>query len=92
MSETIETPAKRWTPEDKERPKEGTPIPKKRCCKRCGHDVPVNRLRLCYRCWVITMIEQRTPGWIPGMQHPDWCQCTLPEHQRTERKGGGRFN
>lgn len=55
-------------------PKDGT-------CRRCGQDKPVNRLMLCYPCWVKTELEGH--GWREGMPHPDWCQCEgLPQHQR----------
>jgi len=55
-------------------PKDGT-------CRRCGLDKPVNRLMLCYPCWVKTNLEQH--GWREGMPHPEWCHCEgLKDHTR----------
>jgi len=50
-----------------------TAPPKKGPCRRCGEDKPINRLMLCYPCWVKTNLEER--GWREGMAHPDWCKC-----------------
>ncbi|MFH1724478.1 MAG: hypothetical protein ABII00_07640 [Elusimicrobiota bacterium] len=47
--------------------------PSRGICRRCGQDKPVNQLMLCYRCWVITNLEES--GWREGMPHPGWCQC-----------------
>lgn len=42
-------------------------------CRRCGENKPINRLMLCYPCWVKTELEK--DGWREGMPHPDWCRC-----------------
>jgi len=50
-------------------------------CRRCGQNKPINRLMLCYPCWVKTELENS--GWREGMPHPDWCRCEgVKEHQR----------
>ncbi|MDE2038543.1 MAG: hypothetical protein KGO96_03390 [Elusimicrobia bacterium] len=50
-------------------------------CRRCGKNKPINRLMLCYPCWVKTELENT--GWREGLPHPDWCRCEgLPDHQR----------
>ena len=68
-------------------PETGRRVPGDGRCRRCGEVKPLNRRKLCYRCWVLTEIEDRERlegrSWIPGMKHPAWCQCVLPEH------GGG---
>ena len=55
--------------------------PKEGPCRRCGQDKPLNRLMLCYSCWVKTELEKT--GWREGMPHPDWCHCEgVKDHQR----------
>jgi hypothetical protein len=55
--------------------------PKDGPCKRCGQNKPINRLMLCYECWVKTELEKS--GWREGLPHPDWCHCEgLSGHQR----------
>ncbi|MFA6004491.1 MAG: hypothetical protein WC881_10535 [Elusimicrobiota bacterium] len=55
--------------------------PKEGICRRCGENKPVNRLMLCYPCWVKTELEKS--GWREGMPHPDWCHCEgVKEHVR----------
>lgn len=55
--------------------------PKDGLCRRCGLNKPVNRLMLCYPCWVKTELEKS--GWREGEPHPDSCRCEgLSEHQR----------
>ena len=50
-------------------------------CRRCGENKPINRLMLCYPCWVKTELEKS--GWREGMPHPDWCRCEgLRDHSR----------
>lgn len=57
--------------------------PKDGPCKRCGLDRPLNRLFLCYACWVKTVLEDKF-GWREGMSHPDSCDCEVPNaHQRS---------
>lgn len=72
-------------------PETGSRAPGEGTCRRCGERKQLNRLRLCYRCWVYCEIE-RVEGkkglvWRPGMPHPDWCACVLPEHVRSENPG-----
>lgn len=59
-------------------------------CKGCGNDRPLNRLMLCYSCWVkknlLDWSRANGDRWIPGDAHPDWCECVTPEHAgATER-------
>ncbi len=50
-------------------------------CRRCGLDKPINRLMLCYPCWVKSELENT--GWREGQSHPDWCACEgLKDHAR----------
>ena len=35
--------------------------PSRGLCRRCGENKPINRLMLCYECWVKTVLEER--GW-----------------------------
>jgi len=54
-------------------------------CKGCGKNLPLNRLMLCFRCWVNKNLDDwaRTQGrdFIPTVDpHPAWCKCGLPEH------------
>ena len=63
-------------------PKDGT-------CKRCGDDKPVNRMFLCYKCWVISNLEGQVPGWKAGDPHPGWCQCEGISGHETSRRGAG---
>ena len=56
--------------------------PKEGPCRRCGQDKPLNRLMLCYPCWVKTVLEEKA-GWREGMPHPEWCACEgVSEHSR----------
>lgn len=51
-------------------------------CRRCGQNKPLNRLMLCYPCWVKSELEEKA-GWREGMPHPDWCRCEgNPDHPR----------
>ena len=51
-------------------------------CRRCGQNKPINRLMLCYPCWVKTVLEEKA-GWREGMPHPDNCDCQgLTDHVR----------
>ena len=42
-------------------------------CRRCGENKPINRLMLCYPCWVKSELEK--DGWKEGQPHPDSCGC-----------------
>ncbi len=55
--------------------------PSRGLCRRCGQNKPINRLMLCYSCWV--KVELEKSGWREGMPHPDWCHCEgISEHAR----------
>ena len=70
----IETPVK-------EKPEEETDLrklsqkkpPSRGLCRRCGENKPINRLMLCYPCWVKSELERN--GWEDGQPHPDECGC-----------------
>ena len=47
--------------------------PSKGMCMRCGENKPINRLMLCYPCWVKTQLEK--DGWKEGESHPESCGC-----------------
>lgn len=49
--------------------------PKDGPCKRCGQNKPLNRLLLCYTCWVKDKLEKS--GWREGQAHPISCGCDL---------------
>jgi hypothetical protein len=44
-------------------------------CRGCGKNVPLNRLMLCYTCWVKKELTDK--GWREGQPHPDWCKCEV---------------
>lgn len=52
----------------------GNKPPKDGVCKRCGQQKPLNRLKLCYSCWVKTNLEKS--GWSEDTPHPFWCGCS----------------
>lgn len=63
-----------------------TAPPKRGMCRRCNLNKPINQLMLCYRCWVITNLEdqakKRGESWHEGDPHPDGCGCVgLGEHK-----------
>jgi hypothetical protein len=66
-------------PADKETPDElnarARKPPTDGTCKRCGLPKPVNRLKLCYPCWVKS--ENEGKGWKEGQPHPSGCGCDL---------------
>jgi hypothetical protein len=75
----IENP---FTPtKEKEKPEEETDLrklsqkkpPSSGLCRRCGENKPINRLMLCYPCWVKSELEKE--GWKEGESHPDSCHC-----------------
>ncbi len=69
------------TPAPKDLPKEEIDLakipkrapPSKGMCMRCGENKPINRLMLCYPCWVKSQLEK--DGWKEGEPHPDECGC-----------------
>ena len=73
----------------REKPEEETDLrklsqkkpPSKGLCRRCGENKPINRLMLCYPCWVKSELENS--GWREGEPHPDWCACEgIKDHKR----------
>ena len=63
-----------------------TAPPKKGLCRRCGKNKPINRLMLCYSCWVKTNLE--SSGWREGMPHPESCGCEgLGKHSSRRSEG-----
>lgn len=75
-----EAPPQEEKEEDPAKLKQRKP-PKEGICRRCGENKPVNRLMLCYPCWVKTELEKT--GWREGLPHPDWCRCEgLKDHAR----------
>ena len=75
-------PEEKETPEDIERRSRKPPADGP--CKGCGKNKPLNRLMLCFKCWVnknlLDWSKANKKDWIPGDPHPDWCKCGLPEH------------
>lgn len=59
-------------------------------CKHCGQRARLNRLKLCYPCWVLLEImdKEKAAGreWIPGDPHPAWCRCELPNGCATKAR------
>lgn len=65
-------------------------------CRECKRMRRLNRLRLCYPCYVdlnlADQMKQRGQEWKPGDKHPDWCDCEgLGEHTERDR-GAWRGN
>ncbi|MBI3288123.1 MAG: hypothetical protein HYZ74_01235 [Elusimicrobia bacterium] len=81
-------------PQTKDLPKEEVDIsrlpkrapPSKGLCVRCGENKPINRLMLCYPCWVKTRLEK--DGWKEGQPHPESCGCSgLGAHPELRSEG-----
>lgn len=84
-----ETPADKTKPEEKEDiddiEKRARKPPADGPCKGCGENKPLNRLFLCYKCWVhknlLDEAKKNGVDFIPGIDpHPATCHCTLPDH------------
>jgi hypothetical protein len=104
---TVETPEQQAEEiaREKDAPKEDKPDldkendhgrkpPETGKCKRCGLERPLNRLKLCYRCWVIEEIKdvekQNGRAWNEGDPHPAWCHCEgLGEHKNGDGTSRG---
>ncbi len=89
-----EKPADKPKPEEKEDiddiEKRARKPPADGPCKGCGQNMALNRLMLCYKCWVhknlVDEAKSRGVDFIPSIDpHPWWCKCTLPDHNG---KGG----
>lgn len=81
----VETPDEKKPPKEKEDvediEKRARKPPSDGPCKGCGENKPLNRLMLCYRCWVNKNLTDADKDFIPGIDpHPATCGCTLPEH------------
>lgn len=60
--------------------------PREGICRRCGEDKPINRLMLCYVCWVKSNLEEN--GWREGLPHPSSCECEVPGGHAERRSAG----
>lgn len=74
----------------------GAEPPKEGACRECKRLRRLNRLKLCYPCFVelVIMDEAKKRGheWKPGDKHPSWCDCEgLGEHPDRDT-GGWRAN
>jgi hypothetical protein len=79
-AETRETEEEAKDEKDPRKVKQRKP-PTNGLCRRCGLNKPINRLMLCYPCWV--KVELEKSGWREGEPHPDSCGCEgIKEHQR----------
>ncbi len=84
-------------PKDEDRPSVGgAEPPKEGSCRECKRVRRLNRLKLCYPCFVelVLMDEAKKRGheWKPGDKHPDFCSCEgLGEHPDRDR-GAWRGN
>jgi len=54
-------------------------------CKGCGKNKPLNRLFLCYDCWLLKRLKEQ--GWREGLPHPPGCGCD--RECRFESKSAG---
>ena len=79
-------PEEKETPEDIERRSRKPPADGP--CKMCGKDKPINRLFLCYACWLQDKIHRDSGGkWLPGDPHPKGCGCDGPGGCTTAHQG-----
>lgn len=87
-------PSEKVKPEEKESVedifKRARKPPAEGPCRGCGEGKPLNRLMLCYACWVRkNLLDDAKAGktdWIPGDPHPSTCGCNLPDHNGGPRK------
>lgn len=57
-------------------------------CKMCGQNKPLNRLLLCYPCWLKDKLNKDSGGeWLPGDPHPSTCGCDGPGGCATKNQG-----
>lgn len=95
--ETIEAPAETTPPKDDTKPaeketpedieKRGRKPPADGPCKGCGENKPLNRLMLCYKCWLYKRLNDADPSWLPGDPHPKTCGCDGPGGCSTKNQG-----
>lgn len=74
-----ETPKEKPKPEEKDDiddiEKRARKPPADGPCKGCGENKPLNRLMLCYPCWIKKQNTEK--GWREGQPHPVGCGCDL---------------
>ncbi len=84
-------PNEEKTPEEKEEiddiEKRARKPPADGPCKGCGENKPLNRLFLCYKCWVFKRLNDADPSWLPGDPHPSTCGCDGPGGCSTKDQG-----
>jgi hypothetical protein len=57
-------------------------------CKMCGQMKRLNRLLLCYGCWLNDKLHRDSGGeWLPGDPHPAGCGCDGPGGCATKSQG-----
>lgn len=57
-------------------------------CKMCGEMRRLNRLLLCYECWLKDKLHKDSGGeWLPGDPHPASCGCDGPGGCSTKNQG-----
>ncbi|MBS3927758.1 MAG: hypothetical protein KGZ65_04120 [Sphingomonadales bacterium] len=57
-------------------------------CKMCEQMRQLNRLLLCYPCWLKDKLHKDSGGtWLPGDPHPASCGCDGPGGCSTKRRG-----
>lgn len=48
-------------------------------CQACKEPKPINRLKLCYECWLMDQLHKQSGGqWLPGDPHLATCKCDGP--------------
>lgn len=82
IADPVKEKEKEETPEDIK--KRSRKPPKDGPCKGCGKDRPLNRLMLCYKCWIDKQNSDK--GWKEGQPHPAGCGCAL--ECTVDKKGG----
>lgn len=79
MTETLTKTKEKFEADAPPKSRLGRKPPKDGPCRRCGNERPLNRLMLCYKCWVITNLEdegkKNGEPWTAGMPHPASCKC-----------------
>ena len=57
-------------------------------CKMCKQMKQLNRLLLCYECWLKDKLHKDSGGeWLPGDPHPRTCGCDGPGGCATKSQG-----
>jgi hypothetical protein len=63
-----------------------TAPPSRGLCRRCDQNKPINRMMLCYPCWVKTNLEK--DGWKEGQPHPESCGCETGQGHSQQKSYG----